>query len=40
MGTIVCQTCQATLEYFETEKVSTLYAKCSSCKCTSKEEKK
>ncbi|MDY7223176.1 GapA-binding peptide SR1P [Halalkalibacterium halodurans] len=31
MGTIVCQTCNQTIEHFEVEKVTTLYAKCPSC---------
>ncbi|HYK74776.1 MAG TPA: GapA-binding peptide SR1P [Pseudoneobacillus sp.] len=30
MGTIVCQTCNSTIEHFEDEKVSVLY---SACKC-------
>ncbi|MDQ0272434.1 GapA-binding peptide SR1P [Cytobacillus purgationiresistens] len=32
MGTIVCQTCNSTIDYFEDEKVSVLYAKCG-CAC-------
>jgi hypothetical protein len=35
MGTIVCQTCDATIAHFEDEKVTTLYGKC--CKCNSDE---
>lgn len=31
MGTIVCQTCNDTIETFENEKVSVLYSKCESC---------
>ncbi len=31
MGTIVCQTCEATIAYFEDEKVTTLYGKCDCC---------
>ncbi|AST00082.1 MULTISPECIES: GapA-binding peptide SR1P [Geobacillus] len=31
MGTIVCQTCDATIAYFEDEKVTTLYGKCDCC---------
>jgi hypothetical protein len=38
MGTIVCQTCESTVEHFEDEKVTILYAKCNCCQ-TSKEEK-
>jgi SR1 protein len=33
MGTIVCQTCDATIAYFEDEKVTMLYGKCSKCDC-------
>ncbi|HHY73911.1 MAG TPA: GapA-binding peptide SR1P [Bacillus bacterium] len=33
MGTIVCQQCENTIEHFEDEKVTTLYAKnCDCCK--------
>lgn len=28
MGTIICKNCQATLEHFEEEKVTVLYAHC------------
>ncbi|MCI2256913.1 GapA-binding peptide SR1P [Domibacillus sp. PGB-M46] len=28
MGTIVCQTCLETMEHFEEEKVTLLYADC------------
>ncbi|WP_050184023.1 GapA-binding peptide SR1P [Domibacillus robiginosus] len=28
MGTIVCQTCLETIEHFEEEKVTLLYADC------------
>ncbi|MFS0637158.1 GapA-binding peptide SR1P [Mesobacillus foraminis] len=31
MGTIVCQTCNSTIEHFESEKVSVLYS--NKCKC-------
>ncbi|WP_028393004.1 GapA-binding peptide SR1P [Bacillus cihuensis] len=31
MGTIVCQTCNGTIEHFEDEKVSVLYALCNHC---------
>jgi hypothetical protein len=34
MGTIVCQTCNSTIEHFEDEKVSVLYThnhNCQSC---------
>lgn len=31
MGTIVCQTCESTIEHFEDEKVTVLYAKCDCC---------
>lgn len=34
MGTIVCQTCESTLEHFEDEKVTVLYGKCDSCNCS------
>jgi hypothetical protein len=33
MGIIVCQTCERTIEHFEEEKVTTLYAKCNTCSC-------
>ncbi|WP_247747305.1 GapA-binding peptide SR1P [Alkalihalobacillus sp. BA299] len=37
VGIIVCQTCNTTIEHFEGEKVTTLYAKCSGCeKCKDK----
>ncbi|WP_100330774.1 GapA-binding peptide SR1P [Bacillus xiapuensis] len=28
MGTIVCQSCMATIDHFEDEKVSVLYSHC------------
>ncbi|HLR66012.1 GapA-binding peptide SR1P [Virgibacillus alimentarius] len=31
MGTIVCQDCQHVIEYFDDEKVTTLYGTCSDC---------
>ncbi|MBU8906743.1 GapA-binding peptide SR1P [Desertibacillus haloalkaliphilus] len=31
MGIIVCQSCEKTIEHFEGEKVSTLYAKSTEC---------
>ncbi len=31
MGTLVCQTCNSTIEHFEDEKVTVLYAKCNCC---------
>ncbi|MBM7654131.1 GapA-binding peptide SR1P [Neobacillus cucumis] len=31
MGTIVCQSCNSTIDHFEDEKVTVLYAKCSCC---------
>ncbi|ESU32856.1 hypothetical protein G3A_09235 [Bacillus sp. 17376] len=31
MGTIVCQTCNATIDHFEDEKVTVLYSK--KCNC-------
>jgi hypothetical protein len=31
MGTIVCQTCEKTIDYFEDNKVSTLYGVCPHC---------
>jgi SR1 protein len=34
MGTIVCQTCNSTIEHFEDEKVTVLYSK-GSCGCDS-----
>ncbi len=38
MGIIVCQSCGKTIEHFEEEKVTTLYAHSSSCSCTSSKE--
>ncbi|GMB08611.1 GapA-binding peptide SR1P [Thermolongibacillus altinsuensis] len=38
MGTIVCQTCNATIDYFEDEKVSVLYGQCNECDCNEHEE--
>ncbi|AEH48742.1 GapA-binding peptide SR1P [Parageobacillus thermoglucosidasius] len=38
MGTIVCQTCDATIAHFEDEKVTTLYGKCSKCDCSDTKE--
>jgi hypothetical protein len=41
MGIIVCQSCEKTIEHFEEEKVTTLYAKCNTCTCHgAKEENK
>ncbi|WP_100373353.1 GapA-binding peptide SR1P [Bacillus sp. FJAT-45037] len=40
MGTIICQTCNKTIEHFEGEKVTKLYAKgqnCIQCKSTPKQ---
>lgn len=31
MGTIVCQSCESTIDHFEDEKVTVLYAKCDCC---------
>jgi hypothetical protein len=31
MGTIICQTCDATIEHFEDEKVSVHYSNCDHC---------
>ncbi|MBO8176361.1 GapA-binding peptide SR1P [Aeribacillus pallidus] len=31
MGTIVCQTCNATIDHFEDEKVTVLYSTCCGC---------
>lgn len=40
MGTIVCQTCEKTIEYFECYKVSTLFGVCPHCRdCEEKEMK-
>ena len=32
MGTIICQTCNNTIETFDYEKVSVLYSNCDSCR--------
>ncbi|WP_227935206.1 GapA-binding peptide SR1P [Alkalihalobacillus deserti] len=31
MGTIVCQDCSKTVDYFNDEKVTVLYSKCDCC---------
>lgn len=31
MGTLVCQTCNSTIDHFEDEKVTVLYSKCNCC---------
>jgi rRNA maturation protein Nop10 len=31
MGTIICKSCDATIEHFEVEKVTTLYSQCQKC---------
>ncbi len=31
MGTLVCQTCNSTIDHFEDEKVTVLYSKGSCC---------
>ncbi|HAM82108.1 GapA-binding peptide SR1P [Ornithinibacillus bavariensis] len=31
MGTIICQTCQQTIEHYENEKVVVLYGTCPDC---------
>ncbi|MFD1735653.1 GapA-binding peptide SR1P [Bacillus salitolerans] len=35
MGIIICQSCDKTIAHYEEEKVTTLYAKCNSCSCSS-----
>ncbi|MCA1034525.1 MULTISPECIES: GapA-binding peptide SR1P [Bacillaceae] len=37
MGTIVCQDCNSTIDHFEDEKVTVLYAKCNCRKGGQKE---
>ncbi|MDV2685272.1 GapA-binding peptide SR1P [Alkalihalophilus sp. As8PL] len=40
MGTIICQNCNKTIEHFEGEKVTKLYAQghnCIQCKSTQKQ---
>ncbi|WP_163539164.1 GapA-binding peptide SR1P [Gracilibacillus sp. YIM 98692] len=32
MGTLVCQNCNSTIDHFEDEKVTVLYAKCRCCR--------
>ncbi|WP_227935666.1 GapA-binding peptide SR1P [Alkalihalobacillus deserti] len=40
MGIIICQSCNKTIDVFEGEKVTTLYAKGTSCEhCKSTQEK-
>ena len=39
MGTIVCQSCNATIDHFEDEKVTVLYAKCHCKNCEETQEK-
>lgn len=36
MGTIVCQTCNSTIDHFEDEKVTVLYSK--KCNCCDQED--
>jgi hypothetical protein len=31
MGTLVCQSCDSTIDHFEDEKVTILYSKCHCC---------
>ncbi|HET7629535.1 MAG TPA: GapA-binding peptide SR1P [Bacillales bacterium] len=31
MGTLVCQTCDSTIEHFLSNKVTTLYSRCPKC---------
>ncbi|MFC3780062.1 GapA-binding peptide SR1P [Bacillus chungangensis] len=31
MGTIICQSCNSTIDYFEADKVTTLYSCCCEC---------
>ncbi|PLS16525.1 GapA-binding peptide SR1P [Bacillus sp. M6-12] len=31
MGTIVCQSCNSTIEHYENEKVHVIYSKCDGC---------
>lgn len=38
MGILVCQACNATIEYFEDEKVSVLYGKCPHPHCRGEED--
>ncbi|MDT2047497.1 GapA-binding peptide SR1P [Priestia aryabhattai] len=38
MGTIVCQTCNCTIEHFEDEKVTRLYSKCKDGECQANHE--
>lgn len=40
MGTIVCQSCNETIEHFEDVKVRTLYAKSGCKKCEEQEQQK
>ncbi|MFZ3588106.1 GapA-binding peptide SR1P [Bacillus sp. DJP31] len=35
LGIIICQSCGKTIEHFEEEKVTTLYAHCNNCPCDS-----
>lgn len=39
MGTIVCQSCDLTIDHFEDEKVTVLYSKCKGCHDCEKEHK-
>lgn len=38
MGTIVCQSCDLTIDHFEDEKVTVLYSKCQCCHDHEKEQ--
>ncbi|MBS4189063.1 GapA-binding peptide SR1P [Bacillus sp. FJAT-49705] len=39
MGTIVCQACNSTIDYFEDEKVTVLYSKCECTSCDGEHKK-
>lgn len=38
MGTIICSDCNETIQYFDYEKVTVLYASCKDCRCHLEEE--
>jgi hypothetical protein len=40
MGVIICQSCEKTIEHFEEEKVTTLYATCNNCSCLTENKEK
>ncbi|WP_050182870.1 GapA-binding peptide SR1P [Domibacillus robiginosus] len=40
MGILICHTCHATIDHFESEKVTFLYTKCECQHCSQQDEEK